>query len=107
MSCASCANRVEKALSKIAGVSEANVNFAAEKATVAYDPGSASLDELLEAVEGAGYGVEVQETTFDVSGMSCASCVGRVEKALGKVPGVTNVNVNLATERATVKYLAS
>jgi P-type Cu+ transporter len=107
MSCASCANRVEKALSKIAGVSEANVNFATEKATVAYDPGSASLDELLEAVEGAGYGVEVQETTFDVSGMSCASCVGRVEKALGKVPGVTNVNVNLATERATVKYLAS
>jgi P-type Cu+ transporter len=107
MSCASCANRVEKTLSKTAGVSEANVNFAAEKATVAYDPGSASLNELIGAVEDAGYGAEVQERTFDISGMSCASCVGRVEKALGNVPGVVDVNVNLATERATVKYLAS
>src|SRR5215208_7257490 len=107
MSCASCANRVEKALSKSAGVSEANVNFAAEKATVTYDPGSASLDELIGAVVDAGYGAEVRETSFDVSGMSCASCVGRVEKALGKIPGVIGVNVNLAAERATVKYLAS
>jgi Cu+-exporting ATPase len=107
MSCASCANRVEKGLSKTAGVSEANVNFAAEKATVAYDPEAVSLEELLEAVEDAGYDADVQETTFDVSGMSCASCVGRVEKALGRVPGVIDVNVNLATERATVKYLAS
>ena len=107
MTCASCANRVEKALSKTAGVSEANVNFAAEKATVTYDPDAVSLEKLFEVVEDAGYGVQVREASFDVSGMSCASCVGRVEKALKKVPGVLDTNVNLATEKATVKYLAS
>src|SRR5215208_3338469 len=107
MTCASCANRVEKALSKTTGVSEANVNFAAEKATVTYDPDAVGLEELFEVVEDAGYGVQVREASFDVSGMSCASCVGRVEKALKKVPGVLETNVNLATEKATVKYLAS
>jgi len=107
MACASCANRVEKALSKTAGVSEANVNFAGEKATVTYDPEVVSLEELFEVVEHAGYGVEVREASLDVSGMSCASCAGRVEKALKKVPGVLDANVNLATEKATVKYLAS
>src|SRR5215203_7063752 len=107
MTCASCANRVEKALSKTTGVSEANVNFAAEKATVTYDPDAVGLEELFEVVEDAGYGVQVREASFDVSGMSCASCVGRVGKALKKVPGVLETNVNLATEKATVKYLAS
>ena len=107
MSCASCAKRVEKALSKSAAVSEANVNFAAEKATVTYDPEAVSLERLVETVGEAGYEAEVQETSFDVLGMSCASCVGRVEKALKKVPGVLDVNVNLATEKVTVRYLAS
>src|SRR5215212_2689449 len=107
MSCASCAKRVEKALSKGAAVSEANVNFAAEKATVTYDPEAVSLERLVETVGEAGYEAEVQETSFDVLGMSCASCVGRVEKALKKVSGVLDVNVNLATEKVTVRYLAS
>src|SRR5215204_3926065 len=107
MSCASCAKRVEKALSKSAAVSEANVNFAAEKATVTYDPEAVSLERLVETVGEAGYEAEVQETSFDVMGMSCASCVGRVETALKKVPGVLDVNVNLATEKVTVRYLAS
>jgi P-type Cu+ transporter len=107
MTCASCAKRVEKALSKSTAVSVANVNFNTEKATVAYDPETVGLEELTEAVEDAGYGVEMRETIFGVSGMSCASCVGRVEKVLKKVPGVLDVNVNLATEKATVKYLAS
>src|SRR5215203_2347685 len=107
MSCASCAKRVEKALSKSAAVSEANVNFAAEKATVTYDPEAVSLERLVETVGEAGYEAEVQETSFDVLGMSCASCIGRVEKALKKVPGVLDVNVNLATEKVTVRYLAS
>ena len=107
MTCASCANRVEKALSKIAGASDANVNFAAEKATVAYDPEVVSLGELLEVVEDAGYGAERRETTLDISRMSCASCMGRVEKALKKVPGVLDANVNLTTEKASVKYLAN
>jgi len=98
---------VEKALSKSAGVSEANVNFAAEKASVTYDPEAVSLKELVGTVEGAGYEAEVRESSLDVSGMSCASCVGRVEKALKKVPGVLDADVNLATKKATVKYLAS
>src|SRR5215212_12046428 len=92
MTCASCANRVERALSKTAGVSEANVNFAAEKATVAYDPDYTSLEELIGRVEDAGYGAKVREAVFGVAGMSCASCVGRVEKALEKVPGVLEVS---------------
>ena len=105
MSCAACANRVEKALSKTEGVEEANVNFAAEKASVSYDPGSVEAGALIHAVEDAGYGAETARVELGVAGMSCASCVGRVEKALGGVPGVTAVNVNLASEKANVEYL--
>jgi Cu+-exporting ATPase len=105
MSCASCAVRVEKALSKSAGVSVANVNLAAEKATVEYDPRATSPAELMRAVEGAGYGTETRKASFGITGMTCASCAGRVEKALHKVPGVLDVSVNLAAEKATVEYL--
>ncbi|CAN5664671.1 heavy metal translocating P-type ATPase [soil metagenome] len=105
MSCAACANRVEKFLSKIEGVEEANVNFAAEKANVSYAPGSVGLEALVEAIEDAGYGAEVVKTDLGITGMSCASCVGRVEKALNDVPGVLNTSVNLAAEKATVEYL--
>lgn len=105
MSCASCVRRVERALSEQEGVAEASVNFAAEKATVAYDPSATSPVEIVEAIRGAGYDADVRETTFGVTGMTCAGCVGRVERALGKVPGVLEANVNLANERATVTYL--
>jgi Cu+-exporting ATPase len=105
MSCAACAGRVEKALLGTAGVVEANVNLAAEKATVEYDPALVGAGELAGAVEAAGYDVETRTATFGVRGMSCASCVGRVERALRGVPGVVGVNVNLATELTTVEYL--
>ena len=105
MSCAACARRVEKALSKTAGISGTNVNFAMGRATVEYDPGALDLGEVIGAVEGAGYGVEVREASLGVSGMTCASCVGRVERALKKVPGVLNANANLATGRVSVRYL--
>ena len=105
MTCAACARRVEKALSKTAGVSGANANFATEKANVEYDPDVVNLGVLIGAVEDAGYGTEVRETSLEVSGMTCASCVSRVEKALRKVPGVLNVSVNLSTERVRVEYL--
>ena len=105
MSCASCVRRVERALSEQEGVAEASVNFAAEKATVAYDPSATSPVEIVEAIRGAGYDADGRETTFGVTGMTCAGCVGRVERALGKVPGVLEANVNLANERATVTYL--
>src|SRR5215208_7128724 len=106
MTCASCVRRVERALSKKEGVAQASVNFAAEKASVAYDPSATSPDELIEAIREAGYDADVRKTTFGVTDMTCASCVGRVERALKKVPGVLEVSVNLANERATVGYLA-
>ena len=106
MSCAACAQRVEKALSRAEGVYGASVNLAAEKASVEYDPASADPNGLIRAVEEAGYGVEKSKTDFGVTGMSCAACVGRVEKALLRVPGVLGANVNLATERASIERLA-
>lgn len=102
MTCASCVSRVEKALSAIPGVSEANVNLATEAATVRADKGVA-LNELRAAVEKAGYTVGEQTVQLSIEGMTCASCVARVEKALLKVPGVTSAQVNLATETAEVK----
>ena len=107
MTCASCVHRVERALSKKEGVASASVNFATEKATVEYDPKATSPDDFIGAIERAGYGTDVRETTFGVTGMTCASCVGRVERTLKKkVPGVLEANVNLANEKATVRYLA-
>ena len=116
MTCASCVGRVEKALKKVEGVSDVAVNLATETATVtAHD--SVTPEALNSAVEKAGYvagtinGPEPESpistdelsVTFDVEGMTCASCVGRVEKALNKVEGVQDVAVNLATETATVR----
>ncbi len=105
MSCAACARRVEKALSGAGGVSAASVNLATGKATVEYDPGVHDYATLIGIVESAGYGAEVEKATFGVAGMSCASCVKRVEKALRKVPGVLDVSANLASEKASVEYL--
>jgi Cu+-exporting ATPase len=105
MTCASCVRRVERALSKAEGVEEASVNFAAEKASVTYDPSKIRPDGLIAKIEDAGYSTDVRETTFGVTGMSCASCVGRVERAAKRVPGVVGANVNLASEKATVEYL--
>jgi P-type Cu+ transporter len=106
MTCASCVRRVERTLSKKEGVAEASVNFAAEKATVEYDPKATDPNEMIGAIEDAGYGADIRETSFGVTGMTCASCVGRVERALQKVLGVLGASVNLANERATVEYLA-
>src|ERR671921_251589 len=107
MTCASCVRRVERTLSEKEGVAEASVNFAAEKASVNYDPTTTNPDDLIGAIRDAGYGADVRETTFGVTGMTCASCVGRVEGALEKVSGVLEASVNLANERATVEYLAT
>ncbi|MEC9489843.1 MAG: heavy metal translocating P-type ATPase, partial [Halanaerobiales bacterium] len=106
MSCASCAQTVEKALNKTEGVSEAQVNFAAEKAYVTFDPQQSSRDKLIEVVENSGYGVkeEKAKTSFKVGGMTCASCSSAVEKALNKSEGVYQANVNIATEKGSVEY---
>jgi len=105
MTCASCVARNEKALRKVAGVEDASVNFATEKATIAFDPDVVSADELVHAVEAAGYGVVTAQETLPILGMTCASCVARVERALRRPPGVLKADVNLATEKATVTYV--
>ncbi|SFB29639.1 Cu+-exporting ATPase [Collimonas sp. OK607] len=101
MTCASCVSHVEKALRKVAGVRGVSVNLATELATVQADDAN-TIGPLVAAVEKAGYQVRQQELTLDIEGMSCASCVSRVEKALHKVAGVQTVAVNLASEKATL-----
>ncbi|MHB1005178.1 MAG: heavy metal translocating P-type ATPase [Chloroflexota bacterium] len=105
MSCASCALNIEKGLGKVPGVSLANVNFAAEKATVEFDPGQVSADRLVQTVKDLGYDVKTEKVTLDIGEMTCASCVMHVENALSKVDGVLSATVNLATEKATVTYV--
>ncbi|MBK3808471.1 heavy metal translocating P-type ATPase [Stutzerimonas stutzeri] len=103
MTCASCAGRVERALLKVPGVASASVNLANEQVRV--ESSEADLAALIEAVQKAGYGVPVQSLELAIDGMTCASCVGRVERALIKVPGVRSAAVNLASERAHVEVL--
>ena len=104
MTCASCVARVERALAAVPGVTHANVNLATEAASVQADP-SVDLAALQAAVEKAGYRVGEQSVSLKIEGMTCASCVARVEKALKQVPGVTSAQVNLATETAEVKAM--
>ncbi|HEU0163536.1 MAG TPA: heavy metal translocating P-type ATPase [Thermomicrobiales bacterium] len=131
MTCAACVRRVERALDKIDGVSNVAVNLATEKATIQLDPTLADAGTLQAAIEKAGYkagriaipvpvpmaspvvvppaapvseGDAEPAVTFDIDGMTCASCVRRVERALAKVDGVASASVNLATERASVAF---
>ncbi|MFZ1885325.1 MAG: heavy metal translocating P-type ATPase [Rhodoplanes sp.] len=104
MTCASCVGRVERALKKVPGVVDASVNLATEDAHVVADPALVNANTLIGAVKGAGYEPEVAQTTFAIGGMSCASCVARVESAVRRLPGVVEANVNLATEKANISY---
>ena len=106
MNCASCVGRVEKAIRGVAGVGSVGVNLATERADIRAD-GPIDMQALVRAVEAAGYHVPSTITELAVEGMTCASCVGRVEKALMAVPGVTGAVVNLATERASVQGMAN
>ncbi|HFI0401499.1 TPA: heavy metal translocating P-type ATPase [Streptococcus suis] len=106
MTCASCAMTVEKAVGKLAGVEEASVNLANEKLSVSYDEKLLGLEDIRQAVDKAGYQLvdNLVFESYDISGMTCASCAMTVEKALGKLEGVEEVSVNLATEKATIRY---
>ncbi|WP_019995538.1 heavy metal translocating P-type ATPase [Aureimonas ureilytica] len=106
MSCASCVGRVERAIAAVPGVSSASVNLVAERADVTF-AGPVDGAAVLHAVEEAGYEVRQETRELGIEGMTCASCVGRVERAIAAVPGVSSVAVNLATERATVRALPS
>ena len=105
MSCASCVLRVEKAIAAVPGVASAIVNLATERATVTYSE-PVPTEAVLQAIEKAGYEPKLETRELGVEGMTCASCVSRVEKALKAVPGVKDASVNLATERATVRIVS-
>ncbi len=105
MTCTTCAATIKKGLARTPGVEQADVNFASEKASIEYDPTKVDLARIKNTVSQLGYGVATRKSIFPVSGMTCASCVARVEEALSSVPGVISASVNLASEKATVEYL--
>ncbi|MDI1269433.1 MAG: copper ion binding protein, partial [Polaromonas sp.] len=105
MTCASCVGRVERALNNVPRVLTAAVNLATERADITFT-GLADPQAAVRAIESAGYTVREETTELAIEDMTCASCVGRVEKALAKIPGVLEATVNLATERARVRHLA-
>ncbi len=117
MTCASCVRRVERGLSRLEGIDGAEVNLATERARVSFDPSVISLDAVIKKIEDTGYTAKIEEIEssneapaadaeldLNIGGMTCASCVRRVERALGKVEGVSEASVNLATERASIHY---
>lgn len=109
MTCASCASAVERVTSKLEGVSSASVNLATEKLTLEYDDNKLTTEDIQNAVDKAGYKAitESVQKILKIEGMTCASCASAVERATGKLDGVSQSSVNLATEKLTINYDAS
>ncbi|MEK6814993.1 MAG: heavy metal translocating P-type ATPase [Nitrospirota bacterium] len=105
MSCAACASRIQAGLKGLPGVSGAEVNFASGQASVTYDPAVVGLSAVLAAVKALGYDARTDEIVLPILGMSCASCVAKIEGALTRLPGVVSASVNLGTEKAVVRYI--
>ncbi len=106
MTCAACSAAVERAVRKLPGVTEANVNLTAENLHLSYDESQVSLESVVQAVDDAGYKALTpsQHTQLEVRGMTCAACSATVERVVGKLPGVQNANVNLAAETLSLDY---
>ncbi|KFN04648.1 copper-translocating P-type ATPase [Bacillus clarus] len=107
MTCAACANRIEKGLKKIEGVEDANVNFALEKTQIKYDPDKTDIKEFKEKVQSLGYSIVSDKVEFDITGMTCAACANKIEKRLNKLNGVEKATVNFALETVLVEYNAN
>ncbi|MEO3946489.1 heavy metal translocating P-type ATPase [Gorillibacterium sp. CAU 1737] len=107
MTCAACATRIEKGLSRMDGVESANVNLALEKATVSFDSEKASVEAFEQKISDLGYGTVKSAADFEIGGMTCAACATRIEKGLSRLPGVSKANVNLAMETAHVEFTPS
>jgi len=107
MSCASCAFTIQRALSSLKGVDEANVNFATSKATVLYQPQLVKPEDFISSIRKSGYNVGTASVEISIQGMECASCVRSIEEALNHLKGVTGAAVNLATGKAKVEYIPS
>ncbi|WP_019119584.1 heavy metal translocating P-type ATPase [Brevibacillus massiliensis] len=104
MTCAACAIKIEKALNRMEGVEQANVNFAMERATVVYDPKKVDVGQMEQRIQKLGYDTAKESVDLQLVGMTCAACAMRIEKGLGKLPGVSKAAVNFATETAHVEY---
>ena len=105
MTCAACVAHVENALQSVPGMVDASVNLGTEKASVEFDSAEASFQVIEEAVSGAGYKLGTQSASLNIGGMTCGACVMHVENALKGVPGVSEANVNLGVERASVEFI--
>jgi Cu+-exporting ATPase len=105
MSCSSCVAKIEKGLSKMSGIVDAKVNFATEKATITFDASRVHMGDFVTTIRDLGYEAGIEKVTLPIHGMSCASCVKKVEDALNGLEGVVRASVNFATERATVQYI--
>ncbi|MBS6183621.1 MAG: heavy metal translocating P-type ATPase [Clostridium celatum] len=106
MTCSACANRIEKVVSKMEGVKDANVNFATETLTVNYDEKSITKADIEQKVEKIGFKIQknIQSHNYKIEGMTCSACANRVEKVTKKMPGVENAVVNFATEKLSISY---
>lgn len=108
MTCANCALNIERNVKKLPGIKEMNVNFATEQASVAFDTDEIRINDVVEKIHDAGYGVATATVEFPVTGMTCANCAMTIERTLQKkVPGVLGASVNFASERARVEYIPS
>jgi Cu+-exporting ATPase len=106
MTCANCAANIERAVGKMKGVEQASVNFASEQATLDFDPRAAPLKDVVDRIEGAGFGVPTATAELVLTGMTCANCAANIERTLNKrVPGIVSASVNFASERARVTYV--
>ncbi len=106
MTCANCAMNIERTLKKLSGVSDAQVNFAAEQAAISFDPDQLQVTDVITNIKGAGFSVPTQKVELAVTGMTCANCAANIERALNKkVSGVVQASANFASERAVVEYI--
>lgn len=103
MTCAACSTRVERVLNKMDDV-DASVNLATETAKVVYDPTKVSAEDIVSKIEKIGYGIQQEKLDISIDGMTCAACSARIEKVVGKLPGVTHASVNLANETAAITF---
>ncbi len=107
MTCTNCANTVSRTLKRVEGVNDAQVSYANERATVAYDPARVQPDALIHAVENAGYGATIATLDLPIAGMTCNNCANTISRTLRRVDGVLEAEASYASERAHVRYLPS
>ncbi|MCW9035289.1 MAG: heavy metal translocating P-type ATPase [Rhodospirillales bacterium] len=103
MTCAACSGRIEKVVGRLSGITEIIVNLAAEQAKVSFNSEELTTSDVVQSIEKTGFSVPPQKHMITIKGMTCAACVGRVEKVLNRLPGITSAQVNLATEQAVVE----